>query len=49
MNLYLVTPLRIIHVLASRFWFGIAPYNAGFMQPAIRATGPAVGHTVPLT
>jgi hypothetical protein len=35
----LMVILRIIHIFAGVFWVGVAFFNIGFLQPAVRATG----------
>jgi hypothetical protein len=42
MNYYVIT-LRLIHIFTGVFWAGAAWMIAGFVEPAVRATGPEGG------
>lgn len=35
--------LRLVHILTGVFWVGALVFIAGFLMPAVRATGPAGG------
>lgn len=43
MNTFTIVVLRIVHVVSGAFWLGVAVFNAFFLLPAVRATGPAAG------
>jgi uncharacterized membrane protein len=45
-NLFTITILRILHIVAASFWVGGALMNAGFLLPAIRSAGPAGGQVM---
>jgi hypothetical protein len=42
----LIAVLRVVHVVAASFWLGAALMNAGFLLPAVRASGPAGGQVM---
>jgi len=46
MTSLVVAALLAIHVVAGSFWLGAALMNAGFLLPAVRATGPAGGQVM---
>ena len=46
MSITLVVILRVVHILAGCFWFGVMLLNAGFLLPATQAAGPAGGQVM---
>lgn len=46
MTTTLIAVLRVAHVVAGAFWFGVMALNAGFLLPATRAAGPAGGQVM---
>jgi hypothetical protein len=43
MDLYVVTVLRLVHILGGIFWVGTAMLFIGFIEPAVKAMGPEGG------
>lgn len=39
----LIALIKVVHVLAGAFWFGVMVFNGGFLLPSLQATGPAAG------
>ena len=39
----MIFALRLVHILAGTFWVGALVFVAGFLMPAVRASGPAGG------
>jgi len=46
MSLTLIALLRILHIVSGGFWMGVMILNAGFLLPAVQASGPAGGQVM---
>lgn len=46
MTVLWIGALRAAHVVASSFWLGVSLLNAGFLLPAVQASGPAGGQVM---
>lgn len=46
MSLSLIALLRVFHIVAGGFWLGVMMLNAGFLLPAVQASGPAGGQVM---